>query len=95
MALKHRVSKTRKRIQRGGVGYSLDVFKNCKIGGLPEVVATSDCPSMGPGDPGFAKALYGGRRKVSKKTKTTKRRGSKAKKGKKQTKRRVNKKGWH
>ena len=81
MTVKRRISKTKKRQQRGGVGYSLDVTKkNCKIGGLPEVVATSDCPSLGPGDPGFAQALYGGSRK-SKRVKKSKSR-SKSKKTK-------------
>ena len=30
--------------QRGGVGHSLNLKENCKIGGLPERVRTSDCP---------------------------------------------------
>lgn len=60
--------------QKGGVGYKLDVFKNCKIGGLPEVVATSDCPAVGPGNPNFAQALYGGSKKRKLKNKQTKKR---------------------
>ena len=72
MPVKRRISKTKKRQQRGGVGYSLDVTKKCKIGGRPEVVATSDCPELGPGDPGFAQALYGGSRRKTKRVKKSK-----------------------
>ncbi len=58
-SLKHlRKSKTRKQ-QRGGAGFSPDVSRP-KIGGLPEIIGTSDCPAIGPADPGFAYALYGG-----------------------------------
>lgn len=78
--VKKNQSKNRKRSQKGGVGYKLDVFKNCKIGGLPEVVATPDCPPVGPGDSNFAQALYGGSK--------SKRRQSK----RKQSKRRQTKK---
>lgn len=62
--------------QVGGVGFKLDVFKNCKIGGLPEVVATSDCPSVGPGDSNFAQALYGGKQ-TKRKSRGAKRRQTK------------------
>jgi hypothetical protein len=64
--------------QHGGVGYTLDVFKNCKIGGLPEVVATSDCPAVGPGDSKFAQALYGGS-KSKRRSRRVKRRQTKKK----------------
>lgn len=66
-------TRKRKGSQRGGVGYKLDVFKNCKIGGLPEVVATSDCPPVGPGDSNFAQALYGGSKRKLKRRQTKKR----------------------
>lgn len=63
--------------QKGGVGYKLDVLKNCKIGGLPEVVATSDCPPVGPGDSHFAQALYGGSKRKTRRAKTLSRRQTK------------------
>ena len=63
--------------QKGGVGYKLDVFKNCKIGGLPEVVATSDCPPVGPGDSHFAQALYGGSKRKTRRAKLRSRRQTK------------------
>lgn len=63
--------------QKGGVGYKLDVFKNCKIGGLPEVVATSDCPPVGPGDSHFAQALYGGSKRKTRRSKLKSRRQTK------------------
>jgi hypothetical protein len=45
--------------QKGGVGFSPDV-SSCRIGGLPEIVPTSDCPAgAGPGSKHFAKAVYG------------------------------------
>lgn len=69
-------SRKRRTAQKGGVGYKLDVLKNCKIGGLPEVVATSDCPPIGPGDSNFAQALYGGS-KTKRKSRQTKRRQTK------------------
>ena len=51
-------SKTYKK-QKGGVGFTPDVT-SCKIGGLPEIKPTSDCPpGVGPGSASFAKALYG------------------------------------
>jgi hypothetical protein len=75
--LKHlRKSKTRK--QRGGSGFSPDVSKP-KIGGLPEIVGTSDCPAMGPADPGFAYALYGGAAAKKRQRRRTKRRVTKRK----------------
>jgi hypothetical protein len=69
-------SRKRRTTQKGGVGYKLDVLKNCKIGGLPEVVATSDCPPIGPGDSHFAQALYGGA-KTKRKSRHSKRRQTK------------------
>lgn len=63
--------------QKGGVGYKLDVFKNCKIGGLSEVVATSDCPPVGPGDSHFAQALYGGSKRKTRRAKKISRRQTK------------------
>jgi hypothetical protein len=50
-------NKTRK-TQRGGVGFKYEVGA-CPIGGRPPVVATSDCPGVGPGSADFANALYG------------------------------------
>lgn len=42
--------------QRGGVGYTLT---DCRIGGLSEVRAFSECPqNVGPASADFAKALY-------------------------------------
>jgi len=53
-------SKTKKRTgrrpQKGGVGYTLT---DCRIGGLSEVRAFSECPqNVGPASADFAKALY-------------------------------------
>jgi len=53
-------SKTQKRTgrrqQKGGVGYTLT---DCRIGGLSEVRAFSECPqNVGPASADFAKALY-------------------------------------
>jgi hypothetical protein len=80
MVLKrHKKTKVRRgsRKQYGGVGYSPDVSRK-NIAGRTEIVATSDCPALGPGDPGFAKALYGGGGKKSRKAKRyTKKRRSK------------------
>ena len=54
----------KRRTQTGGVGFRPDVATGCKIGGLPVINAHSDCPkNVGPGDKGFAKALYGAGRK--------------------------------
>jgi len=48
--------RTAKRHQKGGVGYTLT---DCRIGGLSEVRAFSECPqNVGPASPDFAKALY-------------------------------------
>jgi hypothetical protein len=48
--------KTAKRHQKGGVGYTLT---DCRIGGLSEVRAFSECPqNVGPASADFAKALY-------------------------------------
>jgi hypothetical protein len=45
-----------KKHQKGGAGYSLT---DCRIGGLSEVRAYSECPqNVGPGSADFAKALY-------------------------------------
>ncbi len=63
--------------QKGGVGLKLDVAKNCKIGGLPEVVATSDCPPLGPGASNFAQALYGGSKRKTRRAKLSYRRQTK------------------
>lgn len=56
----------KRRTQQGGVGFRPDVATGCKIGGLPVINATSDCPDVGPGDKKFAKALYGAGRKQRK-----------------------------
>ena len=69
----------KRRTQSGGVGFRPDVFTGCKIGGLPIINAHSDCPkNVGPGDKGFAKALYGAGRK----TKSNKTSNKKSNKGK-------------
>lgn len=47
-----------RKAQRGGVGFKYEVGA-CSIGGRPPVVATSDCPGIGPGSADFANALYG------------------------------------
>lgn len=48
--------RTRANCQKGGVGYTLT---DCRIGGLSEVRAFSECPqNVGPASPDFAKALY-------------------------------------
>lgn len=47
-----------RKAQRGGVGFKYEVGA-CAIGGRPPVVATSDCPGVGPGSADFANALYG------------------------------------
>lgn len=75
--VKKNLSKKRRTTQKGGVGYKLDVLKNCKIGGLPEVVATSDCPPVGPGDSNFAQALYGGSKRKTRRAKKLSRRQTK------------------
>ena len=52
-------AKGKKATQKGGVGFSPDV-SSCRIGGLPEIVPTSDCPAgAGPGSKHFAKGVYG------------------------------------
>lgn len=56
----------KRRAQHGGVGFRPGVATGCKIGGLPVINATSDCPDVGPGDKKFAKALYGAGRKQRK-----------------------------
>jgi hypothetical protein len=62
--------------QRGGVGWTPNVSKP-KIGGLPEIDATSDCPPVGPTSPKFALSLYGGsKRKTTKRRRSTKSRRS-------------------
>jgi hypothetical protein len=69
-----KTAKARK-LQRGGVGFKYEVGA-CPIGGRPPVVATSDCPGVGPGSADFANALYGlnseqvgGKRKKNSKSK--------------------------
>lgn len=48
--------RTSKCNQKGGVGYTLT---DCRIGGLSEVRAFSECPqNVGPASADFAKALY-------------------------------------
>jgi hypothetical protein len=48
--------RTNRRQQKGGVGYTLT---DCRIGGLSEVRAFSECPqNVGPASADFAKALY-------------------------------------
>jgi hypothetical protein len=50
------VKRTANRHQKGGVGYTLT---DCRIGGLSEVRAFSECPqNVGPASADFAKALY-------------------------------------
>lgn len=50
------VKRTKRCNQKGGVGYTLT---DCRIGGLSEVRAFSECPqNVGPASPDFAKALY-------------------------------------
>lgn len=71
--------------QNGGVGFSPDVSA-CRIGGLPEIVPTSDCPKgAGPGSAEFAKALYGmkggAKRKRHTKRRSAKRRSTKRRSG--------------
>jgi len=59
--LKKYKNKTNKKnkLQKGGVGFASDI-SSCKIGGLPEIIPTSDCPSgFGPSSKDFAQALYG------------------------------------
>lgn len=69
---RRRSTSTRRRTQKrrnqtGGVGFRPDVATGCKIGGLPVINAHSDCPkNVGPGDKGFAKALYGAGKKQKK-----------------------------
>jgi hypothetical protein len=54
-----KVTQTQNNAQKGGVGFSPDVSA-CRIGGLAEIVPTSDCPAgAGPGSKHFAKAVYG------------------------------------
>lgn len=57
---KRRSSSSRRKMgtikMKGGAGYTLT---DCKIGGLSEVRAYSECPQkVGPLSPDFAKALY-------------------------------------
>jgi len=48
--------RSHKKHQKGGAGYTLT---NCRIGGLSEVRAYSECPqNAGPGSAEFAEALY-------------------------------------
>ena len=73
--------KCKKSAQKGGVGFSPDVSA-CRIGGLPEIVPTSDCPAgTGPGSKHFAKAVYGmkggAKRRSAKKSRSNKRKGRK------------------
>lgn len=72
----------KRRVQNGGVGFRPDVATGCKIGGLPVINATSDCPDVGPGDKKFAKALYGAGRK-QRKPSCSKNKHSKSKSAKK------------
>ena len=48
-----------KKLQKGGVGFSFNLQPNCRIGGLPERVSTSDCPSGSITDPCNIKKAYG------------------------------------
>jgi hypothetical protein len=51
-----KTSKRSRKNQKGGVGYTLT---DCRIGGLSEVRAFSECPqNVGPASADFAKALY-------------------------------------
>ena len=52
-----RLSKSSRKLQRGGVGFTFD--HGCKVGGLPARVALSDCPNVGPLDSCHIKAMYG------------------------------------
>ena len=72
---------TKAKHQKGGVGFSPDVSA-CRIGGLPEIVPTSDCPAgVGPGSKHFAKAVYGmkggAKKRSAKKSRSNKRKGRK------------------
>jgi hypothetical protein len=55
---KNKYKKNKFMKQNGGVGFSPNVSTK-RIGGLSEIIATSDCPNKSPGSPDFAKALYG------------------------------------
>jgi len=80
----------KRRTQTGGVGFRPDVATGCKIGGLPVINAHSDCPkNVGPGDKGFAQALYGAGRKQKNRgssSKVNKNKRSNTKKNKRQNK---------
>ncbi len=53
---KKSTKRSHKKHQKGGAGYTLT---DCRIGGLSEVRAYSECPqNVGPGSADFAKALY-------------------------------------
>jgi hypothetical protein len=53
---KKSTKRSHKKHQKGGAGYTLT---DCRIGGLSEVRAYSECPqNVGPGSAEFAKALY-------------------------------------
>lgn len=73
----------KRRTQQGGVGFRPDVATGCKIGGLPVINATSDCPDVGPGDKKFAKALYGAGRKQRKSSRSKSKSAKKSKSQKK------------
>ena len=79
-----RLSSTHKNQQKGGSGYTLT---DCRIGGLSEVRAYSECPqNVGPGSSDFFKALYtspilfsgqaGGARRSHRKSRTQKRKAA-------------------
>ena len=80
--------RTGRRHQKGGVGYTLT---DCRIGGLSEVRAFSECPqNVGPASADFAKALYsapilfsgqaGGARRRKSTKRTTKRKAANCRK---------------
>ncbi len=82
---RRKTTKRSRNCQKGGVGYTLT---DCRIGGLSEVRAFSECPqNVGPASADFAKALYsapilfsgqagGGKRRRGKSAKRTTKRKS-------------------
>ena len=55
-SVKKPMKRSHKKTQKGGAGYTLT---DCRIGGLSEVLAYSECPqNVGPGSADFANSLY-------------------------------------
>lgn len=74
-----------KSMQYGGVGFRPDVFTGCKIGGLPVINPTSDCPTgVGPKGKLYPQLLYG-----SGKHNNVKKGGGRSKRTKRATKQRT------